>query len=223
MPENPEVEVILGGDASKKYKVTLGDRPGNLSQAAAGLQQAFRQTAGGPAALRRARVAILDQDKRLVVVPGGLREKVTFMPGGTADSLGLSGGTESRAYLSGVLHPFPKLTSDQPAVKLSLDAVEHAITLSSRPAGIQEAAAVLAAAIQQAGAEPTFTQAKVTVLENQLLILLGEAQTAKFLEATRADQTKDPALKELQLFAQYPIRVRVNGAESLDSHYLEMP
>jgi hypothetical protein len=52
------------------------------------------------------------------------------------------------------------------------------------------------------------------------LILPGAAGTVAFDKVTGADET---TAAELQLRARYPVRVRVNGAESIDERGLELP
>jgi hypothetical protein len=65
-----------------------------------------------------------------------------------------------------------------------------------------------------------FTQTRVAVLGSQLLIIPGGTEPANFEGVSSGDQT---TIAELRLRARYPVRVRVNGAESIDQQSLELP
>jgi len=186
------------------------------------LQAAIRSVPTGSPAFTGARVTTVGN--QLVVVPGGLLDAVTVAPTGsdskTAVELRLDVGTAAQAYLSGGLTPFPTLTANQPAAQVTIGGVTHVATLATRPATLADAATKLEAAIQGAGSEPGFTGTRVTPLENQFLILPGAAGDVVFEEVTGIDET---SAAELQLDARYPVRVRVNGAESLDDVTLRLP
>ena len=120
----------------------------------------------------------------------------------------------SQGYLSGELAPFPSLISSNPALRLTVGSTTSTVTLTSRPTTLAYAASLLETDIQNAG----FSNARVTTLENQLLILPGATGTVVFDKVTGIDEI---TVTELQLWA--PVRVRVNGAESIDETYLGMP
>jgi hypothetical protein len=65
-----------------------------------------------------------------------------------------------------------------------------------------------------------FSQARVAVLGNQLLVLPGAPGSTNFESVSNGDQT---TVSQLQLRARYPVRVRVNGAENIDGEGFEMP
>jgi hypothetical protein len=156
-------------------------------------------------------------------VPGGLSEAVTIS-GPMANKLRLSATAMATqvevAFLSGDLTPFPALTVTQPSMMVKIGSVEHAVALSSRPTTLADAARDLQAAISDADPGVTgFSGAQATVLGNQLLILPGSSEQMDF-DVTDGDKT---SVAELQLRARYPVRVRVNGTESIDDRSVEMP
>jgi hypothetical protein len=219
VPSAPELEVTIGSDGPRK--VSLASRPTTLPEAARVLQAAIRGATGGGAAFKGTRVATADN--RLVIVPGGLGNNITVSAGSVAGLLRLTGGagaTLSQGYLSGQLMPFPRLTSSSPAVTLTLGGTTRTVTFTTlaatRPGTVQEAAPLLQADIQGAG----LSGVRVTTLGDQLLILPGAAGTVTFDKVAGADET---TVAELQLRARYPVRVRVNGAESIDVKELEFP
>jgi hypothetical protein len=213
LPATPEVEVTIGTDGS--HTVPFASMPATLSDAARVLQEAIRGAPDGGAAFKGARVTTVGN--QLVVVPGGLGDNVTVAAGPTANQLkltGESGATTSQGYLSGELTPFPSLTSSNPAVRLTVGSTTNTVTLTSRPTTLANAASLLETDIRNAG----FSNARVTTLEQQLLILPDATGTVVFDKVTGIDEI---TVTELQLWA--PVRVRVNGAESIDEKYLGMP
>jgi hypothetical protein len=212
--------VTIGTDGPRE--AAFASRPTTLPDAARALQAAIRGARNGGAAFKGTRVTTT-ADNRLVVVPGGLGDNVTVSAGSTANQLKLTGGTGgtvSQGYLSGELTPFPRLTSSSPAVSLTIGGTTRTVTLAALaatpPKTVAEAASLLQTDIRNAG----FSNARVTTLENQLLILPGATGTVIFDKVTGTDET---TVAELQLRARYPVRVRVNGAESIDEQDLEMP
>src|SRR5215208_4044600 len=180
----PEVRVSIGSDGPRV--ATFASSPTTLSETARLLQAAIRSAPGGGAAFKGTREC--SATNRLVVVPGGLGDDVTVSAGSTANQLRLTGGTggtTSRGYLSGELTPFPRLTSDRPAVRLTVGDTSNTITPASRPTTLADAAALLETAARNAG----FSNARVTTLENQLLILPGAAGTIAFDGVTGTDET----------------------------------
>jgi hypothetical protein len=219
-----EVQVSIGGGRSRT--ATLVDRPTTLGNAAAILQAAIRSAPGGGPAFKGTRVTTVGDaapDDSLVVVPGGLTETVTIS-GPMANKLRLSATAMATqvevAFLSGDLTPFPAVTATQPSMMVKIGSVEHAVALSSRPTTLADAARELQAAISDADPGVTgFSGAQATVLGNQLLILPGSSEPMN-LDVTDGDKT---SVAELQLRARFPVRVRVNGTESIDDRSVEMP
>ena len=214
----PAVEVTI--DAITLV-VTFPSRPTTLAEAATFLEAGLRAVPGGGPTFRGARVTTLGD--QLVIIAGGLGAiTVADAPGvNTATQLQLVAGASSAAqvFLSGEVNPFTGLTATQPAVKVQIDAVtQDAVILAARPTTLANAATLLAAAIGGG--------VRATTLDNQLL-LVPPPGTAQF----RFDPATDPAgnvidsttVTELQLHVRHPVRVRVNGAESIDDLTLEMP
>jgi multisubunit Na+/H+ antiporter MnhB subunit len=168
-------------------------------------------------------VGVIVADARLVVVPGGLgAATVITFSGSLAPQLNLTGGNGealTAVYLSGALSPFPVLTTLQPAVSFSVAGVTHTVTLPARPGSSTEAAALLEAAIR-GFPEAGFANARVIDLGAQLLVLPGAAGAVVFAAVAGGDAA---TVVELQLAASYRVRVRVNGAESVDDVNLDLP
>jgi hypothetical protein len=157
------------------------------------------------------------------VVPGqlGAATAITFTgPAAAALRIGDGNGETMReVYLGGALRPFPVLSAAAPELQLMLSGTQHRVTLPIRPTGAAQAAALLETAIRAAGPEAAFTGARVAILGTQLLLLSGAAGAVRF----DAGATDTATVAELQLRASYAVRVRVNGAESVDGPSLELP
>jgi hypothetical protein len=226
LPNQLEIRVKFGTEAPRT--TTLTKKPTTLEDAADILQAAIRSTPGGGIAFKGARVTTVGD--RLVVVPGGLFfDPVTISGTRMADQLKLSTGRQVKgAYLSGELVPFPVLTAAQPSLGVTIGGPLRTVTLTSRPTTLADAADILQAAIQTAGTtlgraapdKDAFSGARVTVLGGQLLILPGSSGQVNFGGVPDGDQT---SVAELQLRTRYPVRVRVNGAESIDDKGVEIP
>ncbi|HUR63694.1 MAG TPA: Pvc16 family protein [Candidatus Thermoplasmatota archaeon] len=218
LPPNPVMGARVGNGASKP--VHLAPAPGTLEETAAPLQDGLR-AAPAPPALAKARVAAADG--RLIVVPAGLSEgtAITFQEegDGTATKLKLLPGTAHTpyAYLSGALSPFPSLAAAAPEVKLN----GTVVSLGARPATIDAAAAALQAAIRGALGLP---KAIVAALGDQLLFVLDpDADLAPDPVQFGATDGDPVTVTELALVARLPLRVRVNGAESIDDVEVVLP
>jgi hypothetical protein len=105
-------------------------------------------------------------------------------------------------------------------MKVTIGTAERTITLTPRPTTLADAATRLQSVMTQGPGGVDFTQALVAVLGSQLLIVPGGAGPANFEGVSSGDQT---TVAELLLRARYPVRVRVNGAETIDHESLEMP
>jgi hypothetical protein len=162
---------------------------------------------------------------RLLVVPGGLTDPVTIAsPGGLtfASDLGLTapqppgGGT---ALVSGELPSPPPLSSPSPRVTLTIG-IQPPVTVSvQQSTSLAALAALLQAAINAAIGTAEYANALVGISGSQLLVIPGAAGTVAFSAATGDDTT----VVQLQLHANFGVRVRVNGAESIDAASVELP
>jgi hypothetical protein len=218
LPNELDVKVRIGADSFRT--ATLRERPTTLEGAAELLQAAIRTADGGGAAFRGARVTTAGDC--LVVVPGGLIDPVTVSGTTVADGLGLSTGRQVEgAYLSGELAPFPAVTAAQPQMRVTIGTAARTVTLTPRPTTLADAATRLQSAITLPGPGGIgFTEARVAVLGSQLLVVPGGPEPANFEGVSSGDQT---TVAELRLRATFPVRVRVNGAESIDQQSLELP
>ncbi len=219
----PAVTVTIGAESRV---ARFPSTPATLAEAAVALQEAIRGAEEAGPAFRGTRVTTMAN--RLVVVPAGLTAavSVSMAPGDpkTAVRLKLTTNTGARAlnaYLSGQLRPFPAITAAHPAVTVSTTSATGTVTtgvatLASPPANLADAAALLEAALHAAG----FVTAHIAVLEDQLLVRCDGAASMTFDAVPNVDGT---TASELQLHGRYAVRVRVNGAESIDEQYVEMP
>ncbi|MGZ4734602.1 MAG: Pvc16 family protein [Acidimicrobiia bacterium] len=162
---------------------------------------------------------------RLVVVPGGLAEAITITsPAGStlAADLGLTAVQRpgaSSALISGDLASLPALTSASPSAAVAVGA-RPPVTFAVTPAASLAALADnLQSSINAAGGDPAYTDTWVATSGTQLLVIPGAAGTVRF-SAVAGDAT---TVTELQLHAQYAVRARVNGAESIDAATVELP
>jgi hypothetical protein len=94
------------------------------------------------------------------------------------------------------------------------------VTIAVAPAqSLEGLAADLQAKINAAGGAPEYTDAIVVTMGSQFLVIPGAAGAVVFEGAPGDDTT----VAELQLHARFAVRVRVNGAESLDEAVVELP
>ena len=240
---SPPLDIQVEIDNEGPHPATLMEKP-TVESAARILQAAIRSAPEESPAFKDARVttAITTEDTtediRLVVVPGGLFGKVAIS-GDVANRLKLSTDQQAPpnaraeqvegAYLSGELAPFPVLTAAQPSLRVTIDNTAHTVRLASRPTTLASAADELQKAIKQAAGpgETGFSEARMTVLGNQLLILPGAPKEPTNVEGVPVGDPVVPGgdqttVAELQLRARYPVRVRVNGAENISDESLEV-
>jgi hypothetical protein len=205
--------------------------PATLAAAPGVLEPAIRSVRPSGPGFRGARVTSAGAaggTAHLVIVAGGLTDDVVVadvLGDMTATQLLLTVGTSTLrdGYLSGPLAPFPSVTAATPRLQLTIAAVGVTAQLAASPTSLSEAAAQLQDAIRQAApADPVFARALVAVLGNQLLIVPGAA-VAGAIAVRTLPGVDDTTAVELQLAATYLVRVRVNGAESLDEHQLALP
>jgi len=160
---------------------------------------------------------------RLITVAGGLIAPLQFAdtsPGDTLlQDLGLTNAQPvPNAAVSGEL-TFPlQVSSPVPRVIVTMGGLQSLTLVLAKPTSIDGLAADLQAKIRAAGAaiDPIYANAIVAVLGSQLLIVPGDLgvvnQPVQF-GATANDAT---TVQELQLQGRFFVRVRVNGAESVD-------
>lgn len=225
LPDQPVVEVDMGPGGP--HTATLEDKPNDLGEAATLLQAAIREAPGGGPAFEGARVTTVGN--KLLVMPGNLFVGTVTFAGDDAGDLKLSTGTQfTGAYLSGELVPFPPLTAGRPSLKVTIgnapNPPAHTVSLTSRPTSLADAAVELQSSIRQT----TGVQVRVAVLEKQLLILPGAPNESMNVEGVPVGDPVSPdgdetTVAELQLRVRYPVRVRVNNAESVDDVSVEMP
>jgi hypothetical protein len=162
---------------------------------------------------------------RLFVVPGDLISAITIdspNPLTFATSLGLTAPAPPGAasgHVSGALGTAPPMTATNPrlGVKVGgLAAVEIAVP---RTNSLDALVGELQAAVNVASGNAAYANAVVTTMGEQLLFIPGAAGTVRF-DAVPGDDT---TVVQLQLHAMFAVRVRVNGAESIDPAVVELP
>lgn len=162
---------------------------------------------------------------RLFIVPGDLTSPITVdSPAGNtfAGSLGLTAPAPPGAgdgYVSGTLPSPPPLSSALPRVRLRIGAAAAVDVAVTKPLSLAALATDLQAAINAFGGA-AYANALVAVSETQLLIVPGTAHSVTFEAVPGVD---DRTVVELQLHARFAVRVRVNGAESIDPAVVELP
>lgn len=163
---------------------------------------------------------------RLLVVPGGLSTTLAISsPAGSsfAADLGLNAlplpGAAS-ALLSGALASPPVLSAPLPRLRMSVGAQAPIVVVVPPASSLAALADGLQAAINAAGGAAEYLAAQVAVSGAQLLVVPGAAGEVRFDAAPGDDGT---TVGQLQLNARYAVRVRVNGAESIDLASVELP
>ncbi len=199
----PAVDVTIGTQGP--LRVLLG-LPHDFAEAALLLEAGLRRnpvdpTSARPATFRGARVRLLGN--RLLVAAGTAADTVLIQDvskgPATATLLGLAPGLATNAagllgappaspqvtvagLLSGSLSPFPTLSAN-PAVAVTVGTEgPYEVRFAPVPASLEEARALLEAAIRQAHAGDRFTRARVVVSGNQLLVIPGVTGAAVKIE-----------------------------------------
>ena len=171
----------------------------------------------------RARAAL--RDNRLVVVPGDLVSPLSISSPGAptfAAALGLTAAPapgDSDASVSGDLSLLPALSAPVPRLEVRVGVRPPVVVELNRSGTVTDFAADLQAKIRAASADPAYTGTRVLTIASQLLVIPGTADAVSFA-APAGDPT---TVAELQLHALFPVRVRVNGAESIDPATVELP
>jgi hypothetical protein len=229
IPEPPQLdlEVKIGALGFRTVNIPSGSWPATIAEAAVEVERAIR-SAGPEAIFRRAvvRPVVSLAGDQLAVVAGDLVQAVTFRDTLTAPVAGVLGLISPPAiartgYASGELAPFPALSAASPQVSMTVSGVGGGTFTVAIPAAASVAALapLLENVIQSVSPQTGFQDAHVIAVRDQLLVIPGNVGAATFAPAT-ADPT---TVVELQLVARYPIRVRVNGAESIDPMTVELP
>lgn len=220
-----QLEVKLG--SGTPVVATLAAAPTSLADAALLLQAALRAVPNPSPPLsptedrayRRARVGIVGD--RLAIAAGGLVASFTFADvqgDTTATTLGLTGPAR-RAYLSGALAPFPRLTASSPRLSVSVaGATAGTATFASVPASLASGPPAFAAALATI---PALAGSEVGVMGEQLVVVPPSSAGALAFDAVPGVDVA--TVRELQLSARYPVRVRVHGAESFDRLDVRLP
>jgi uncharacterized protein DUF4255 len=160
----------------------------------------------------------------LVVVPGGLTDTIAITPVGASTlvaNLGLAGAPlpgASSALISGSLASPPPLSAALPRLRITVGAQPTLAVSLAKPTTLAALADDLQAKIN-AGAPPEYANARVCVSGEQLLVIPGAAGLVTFDTVPGDDAT----VAELQLHARFAVRVRVNGAESIDAASVDLP
>jgi hypothetical protein len=181
--------------------------------------------AGPPPDARFTDARVTVAGNRLFVIPGDLTSSpvtVTSPTGTFSAALALGAaqlGGAGSAFISGVLTSPPPLSSITPRVRLKVGAV-LAIDLDVPAAlSLDELAVGLQSAINAFGGA-AYANAVVATSRSQLLLVPSAAGAVSFDGVLGVD---DRTVVELQLHARFAVRVRVNGAESIDSADVELP
>jgi hypothetical protein len=226
LPMNPLMSVTIGGTTvnatltAPSPTVPLAQLPQLLTNA---IQNAAAATAPMPPEFVGLRAGLFGN--RLVLVPGGLTAPITAGDSGLgtlASALGLTGpqppGTAT-GYLSGDLSTFPTFPGPQADLTVQIGGPPGFPIAFPSPTYIDVAASALQSQIQAASAAPAYANALVGVLGTQLLVLPGAAAAVAFGPTL----TDGISVLLLQLHAVYNVRVRVNGADSIDDVAVELP
>jgi hypothetical protein len=163
---------------------------------------------------------------QLIVVTGGLRDAIAFASPAGATFAAVMGLTQAQspaegsALLSGEIASPPVLSSPNPRLMLTVGA-RPPVTVAIPPANSLAALAqALQAAVRAAaGGIPAYANALAIAFGSRLIFVPGEAGRVSFDPAPGDDST----VAELQLHAKFAVRVRVNGSESIDPAFVELP
>jgi Pvc16 N-terminal domain len=160
---------------------------------------------------------------RLVIVPGGLTKTIHIAATNQNDTLhrdlGLGNpATVTNAAISGELaFPLP-LSSGAPRLTVAMGGLPAITVTLSKPSSLAALGADLQAQIRTVGGavDPIYGTAFVATIGSQLLVVPGDLGASG--EPVTFGGTSDDAttVQELQLQGIFSVRVRVNGAESVD-------
>ena len=175
------------------------------------------------ARFRDARV-VLWEDQLLVLAGDRVSPIVIDSPAGSfATTLGLMAAQPvgaADAYLSGVIESPPPLSAPTPQFRVQIGAAIAIVVPVSKSMTSLEALAVdLQTALNGFGPQE-YKKALVAVAGRQIVLIPGKAGLVTIDADPAGDQQ---TVAELQLRASFSVRVRVNGAESIDPAVVVLP
>jgi hypothetical protein len=190
----PQVNITIGDEGP--YLATLATVPTSLSEARDALQQAI-QTAHPTQPFEQTRV--LSTANRLIIVPGSdetiVIEDAASDPTASELRLDAQSSRQTSAVVSGVLSPFPTITSAAPQLTVTIGEQGQGVAaFASVPTSVAQARDQLQAAIRAAGATAGFTGAVVVSLDNQLVAISGDGSAPITFSNTASDTTTLPQL-----------------------------
>jgi hypothetical protein len=162
---------------------------------------------------------------RLFVVPGDLTSAVSITsPPGLpfAANLGLTAAQPAgagSAYVSGALASVRPLSAPLPRLRMKVGGLAAVTIAVPATSSLGALAGELQIAINAASGLPAYANAIVGTSDDQLLFIAGAPGAVRFDGVPGDDRT----VVELQLHANFAVRVRVNGAESIDPAVVELP
>jgi hypothetical protein len=162
---------------------------------------------------------------RLFVVPGDLTSTISITsPGGLpfATNLGLTAAQPpgvASGLVSGALTSPAPLSTPLPRIQVKVGAQPPVTVAVPAASSLESLAAGLQTAVNAASVAAAYANAIVVTSGEQLLFVPGAAGVVTF-DAIPGD---DRTVVELQLHASFAVRVRVNGAESIDPAVVELP
>ena len=190
----PQANVTIGDEGP--YLATLATVPTTLSEARDALQQAI-QTAHPTQPFEQTRV--LSTANRLIIVPGSdetiVIEDADSDPTASELRLDAQSSRQTSAVVSGVLSPFPTITSAAPQLTVTIGEQGQGVAaFASVPTSVAQARDQLQAAIRAAGVTAGFTGAVVVSLDNQLVAISGDGSAPITFSNTASDTTTLPQL-----------------------------
>lgn len=218
-----DIDVTIGPEGPRRVHVPR--KPADIADSAALLQGALRistmaTTIPGPA-FQGARVTFTS-DGRLVIVPGQLAGPVTVADSAVSQAFKLTpltGAVEAEVFLSGGLLPFPVMRMPKPQLQLDIGGVAHTLALLGKPTELAEVISWMELSIRSFAADPAFANARVAALGSQVLLLPGAPGAVHFTPALPSDTS---SVFELDLAKSTPVRVRLNGAESVAETFVDL-
>jgi Pvc16 N-terminal domain len=159
---------------------------------------------------------------QLVLVPGDLTSSIVVTGGTLGPALGLTAAQPAgagSAAVSGLLGTPPLLSAPDPRVAVTIGAQTRTVEVTPGLTRLADLAASMETAVRAAGGGVGFSQARVGTSAGQLVLLPGAAGAVSFAAVPGDDTT----VVELQWHARFAVRVRCNGAESIDPASVELP
>ena len=207
----PSIQVTIADEGP--YVAAFLSMPGSLADARDALQAAIR-AAHNTIAFTSARVLIIGGNRLGVLA--GTEEVVIIENNGTdstAQELRLDPSSSRRAFaiVGGALPSGLALTAATPALNVTIDAEgPHQAVMAGPFGSLAQIRDSLQAAIRSAFASPAFTGATVTLADNQLIVISGDAATSITLGTVPSDTT---TLFQLNLESERPAIAGDAGGE----------